>query len=127
MVFVGTYLPSVQSVEDVMRRFTAPVLASRQGSANTPAPVPAEEVRPELPTLSGDDDDVLTKRVYCNAAACQRVSPSSPTELCTPLLTVLSDPSQSYFFCMNEVTSLPLLEHDGGRRFVGTAGVNTCI
>jgi hypothetical protein len=78
-------------------------------------------------TASGDAD-LLTAAVFHNAEATKSVSPSSPTELSTPLLGALADPLQSYFFGMNEVTSSSLLEADGGRRrFLATAGVLTCI
>lgn len=72
--------------------------------------------------------DSLTTSVLLNAKATDIVSPSSPTKLCDPIIAALNDPLESYFFCMNEVTSSSLLERDGGRRrFLATTGVFTCI
>ena len=74
------------------------------------------------------DSDKLTASVLDNTKATAKVSPSSPTEMDKTLLAALADPQQSYFFCMNEVTSSTLLEKDGGRRrFIATAGVLTCV
>lgn len=75
-----------------------------------------------------NDSDVLTSSVLCNALATQNVTSSCPTELDHILLSALADTQQSYFFCMNELTSSTILESNGGRRrFMATAGVFSCV
>jgi hypothetical protein len=75
-----------------------------------------------------NDTDILTSSILCNAKATIGVTSSCPTEMDTVLLAALADTQQSYFFCMNEVTSSALLETDGGkRRFMATTGVFSCI
>ena len=74
------------------------------------------------------DTDILMSSILCNAKATISVNPSCPTEMDITLLAALADAQQSYFFCMNDVTSSALLETDGGRRrFLATAGVFSCI
>ena len=75
-----------------------------------------------------DSDNILTSSILCNAKATKSVTSSCPTEMDQTLLSALADAQQSYFFCMNEVTSSTLLESDGGkRRFMVTVGVFSCI
>lgn len=74
------------------------------------------------------DTDIITSSVLCNAKATSSVTSSYPTEMDDVLLAALADAQQSYFFCMDEVTSSALLETDGGRRrFMATTGVFSCI
>mmetsp|Transcript_17648 Transcript_17648/g.21591 ORF Transcript_17648/g.21591 Transcript_17648/m.21591 type:complete len:523 (+) Transcript_17648:236-1804(+) len=80
---------------------------------------------------SNNDTDILSSSVLRNAQATNSVTSSCPTEMDHTLLSALADAQQTYFFCMNEVTSSALLETNGGgggrRRFMATVGVFSCI
>jgi len=103
--------------------------------------IPQQKSDLQSPKLSADEDnlfemienaklgtDILTSSVLFNAKATISVKPSCPTEMDSTLLAALADSQQSYFFCMNDVTSSALLETDGGRRrFLATVGVFSCI
>lgn len=72
--------------------------------------------------------DDLLQAVSMNVEAGRLLSPDTPSVFCESLRAALVDRRETYFFRIGDLCSSRLLAQDGGgRRFLATAGILTCI